>query len=148
MENFQKDFLEDQSLQVDHEVRQQFLESAKWAKFISISVFVIFGLLLIGFGIGGSTVISQMQTMDRFADFAEFGGGMGVGIIFGIIIVAFAIFGVVYYFLYNFAEKIKTALATDNTELLNKGLSSLKIFFIITAIFSIISLLGNLSKLF
>lgn len=148
MENFQKDFLGDQGLQVDHEVRQQFQESAKWAKFISISAFVIFGIVLIAFGFGGSAMVAQMKNLETFSEFDSLGNGLGFGIILTILLVVFAIIGVVYYFLYNYAAKIKLALSTDNTETLNKGLLSLKIFFIITAVFSIITLISNFSQLF
>jgi hypothetical protein len=54
---------------------------------------------------------------------------------------------VVYYFLYNFSQKIKTALLTENTADLNAGLKSLKIFFIITTSFAIISLLNTIAQM-
>ena len=148
MDIFQKDFLDDQSLQVDHEVRHQFLESAKWAKFIAITVFILF---LIGFlilAISGTAIFNVLQSLDQFRRIGSFTSGMSLVLLLSIVFVVFAIFGVVYYFLYNYSVKIKLALATDNTDTMNKALLSLKIFFIISGVFSILTLINNLKNLF
>jgi len=146
MEQFQQDQLSDLNLQVDSEVRQHLGSSAKWTRFISITVFVFCGLFLL-IALAASSVI--MSTVKKLSpESFNFLGDASVGIIIGIIIFAVAIMVIVYYFLFNFSAKIKLALLSEDIDALNKGLASLKTFFIITTVFSILALLNSIYTLF
>ncbi|MFT3908214.1 MAG: hypothetical protein QM737_02215 [Ferruginibacter sp.] len=146
MEQFQQDQLSDLNLQVDGEVRQHLGTAAKWSKFISIFVFVFCGIFLL-IALAASTVI--MSTIRKVSpDTFSFLGDASVGIIIGILVFIIAVMGVVYYFLYNFSVKIKLALLSEDVDALNKGLASLKTFFIITTIFSVLALLNSIYTLF
>ena len=46
----------------------------------------------------------------------------------------------IYYFLFNFSRKAKMAVIAEDTEELNKGLGSLKIYFIIYAALGLLSI--------
>ena len=145
MENAERDQLTEMDLQMDEVVRLQFNETAKWSKFISIVMFVGCGLLLIVGLVGGAALFTIFKSVGaRYGFLDEFSGA----IIIMIIVAVVAVLALVYYFLFNFAQKIKAALLTDNVAELNAGLKSLKTFFIITTIFAIISLLNSIWQMF
>lgn len=145
MENLQNDHLTQLDLELDGPVRQQLNDSAKWTRFISIVMFVACGILLL-FGIIGGAALSTVfrKYSDGYGQFGEMGGG----IIMLIVVFIAAVMGVIYYFLFNFSNKIKTALISESTSEFNAGLRSLKTFFIITTVFSILALLINIFNLF
>jgi hypothetical protein len=145
MENLEQDHLTEMDLHIDDDVRQQLYEAGKWSKFISIVMFVACGLLLLMAVLGGAALLSVFRNIGSAYGFiGEFGGA----VLIAIIVLLAAVLALVYYFLFNFSNKIKTALLANNTADLNAGLKSLKIFFIITTVFAIISLLNSISQLF
>jgi hypothetical protein len=144
MENTDQDFLTELDITIDSDVRQQLYEAGKWTRFISIVMFVICGLLLLIGVFGGAVFLSAFRSLGgRYGFLGDFGG---VALILAATVIAAAL-AVVYYFLFNFSQKIKTALLTENTADLNTGLKSLKIFFIITTSIAIISLLNTVVRL-
>ncbi len=144
MEQFGQDKLNDVGLQVDHEVRQQLTESSKWARFIAITVFSFCGLMVL-VGVAASSVF--MNAFSRVSSLGSLGGA-SAAVLSVVIVIVVAIVAVVYYFLYNFAVKVKAAMLSEDNEKFNAGISSLKIFFIITTIGGIISLLASLYNIF
>lgn len=145
MEDLEQDHLIEMDVHIDDDVRQQLYEAGKWTKFISIVVFVACGLLLLVALLGGASLLSVFRSFGpAYGYFGELGGV----ILIAIIVVFVAVLALVYYFLFNFSRKIKNALLTNNTADLNAGLKSLKIFFIITTVFAIISLLNSIVQLF
>jgi hypothetical protein len=145
MENYNNDQLSSIDLQVDNQVRQELTEAAKWTKFISVAMFVAAGFILLFGVLGGSLLMGVLGKMDNsFGALAEYGGG----ILIAIILVVVAFFTVVYYFLYRFSAKMKSAIATDNVIDMNEAFSSLKLFFIITTVVSVISLLYSVYNMF
>jgi hypothetical protein len=145
MENYSADKLSSIDIQIDEEVKQQLTETSKWTKFISISMFILCGIILIGVSVGGSTLMLFLSKVNSpLIALLGYSGGILITII-AVIMIGIA---VVYYFLYRFSAKIKMAIATENTVAINEAFSSLKIFFIITTIVSIITLLGSLTSIF
>jgi hypothetical protein len=145
MENYNTDKLSSIDLQIDEEVKQQLTETSKWTKFISISMFILCGIILIAVSVGGRTLMLFLSKVNSpLIALLGYSGGILITII-AVIMIGVA---VVYYFLYRFSAKIKMAIATENTLVFNEAFSSLKIFFIITAIVSIITLLGSLTSIF
>ena len=145
MENSEQDHLAEMDLQLEGEVRHQLNDAAKWSKFISIVVFIACGLVLVFGTMGGAAIFNSFRRLGNVGDiFTGFGGSMLIVVIFFIV----AVVALVYYFLFNFSGKIKNALITENIAELNAGLRSLKIFFIITTVFAILSLLNTIIKLF
>lgn len=145
MENLEQDHLEELDLHIDNDVRQKLYETAKWSKFISIVMFVACGFMLLFGVLGGTAFLSIFKNMS--SDYA-FMNEIGGAVIIVVVLIIVAVIGLVYYFLFNFSQKIKAALVSDNTEDLNAGLRSLKIFFIISTVIAIISLLNNIFNLF
>lgn len=144
MENSTQDHLTNMDLHIDNQVNQQLNESAKWAKFISIVMFISCGILLIFGLIGGAFLNDVFRRLGRGYGNESFMNG---GVLIVLILFIVAVLGVVYYFLFIFSQKIKNALVRENTPELNAGLKSLKIFFILTGVLSILSLLINLLNL-
>ncbi len=142
MENLEQDHLTSLDLEIDAPVRQQLFEGAKWAKFISIVMFVACGFILLFGIVGGAALTTAFSRFNR----GIFGllGEMGGGAIILIVILVAAVMGMIYYFLYNFSRKVKAGLLSESTSELNAGLQSLKTFFIITTVFAICALLINI----
>lgn len=145
MENLQKDHLTHMDLEIDTQVRQQLNDAGKWSRFISIVMFVASGLILL-FGIIGGAALNSV--FDRLGSGYSVLGDFDGGIFIVIVALGAIVLAVVYYFLFDFSNKVKTALISESTSEFNKGLKSLKTFFIITTIFAIISLLSSIYNLF
>jgi len=145
MENSEQDHLAGMDLQLEGEVRHQLNDAAKWSRFISVVVFFACGLVLVSGTIGGAAIFNSFRRLGNAGDiFTGFGGSMLIVVIFFMV----AVVALVYYFLFNFSAKIKSALISESITELNAGLRSLKIFFIITTVFAILSLLNTIVKLF
>jgi hypothetical protein len=140
MENFNQDHLTNMDLEMDREVRLQLNEAAKWSKFISIVMFVASGLILIFGIVGGAALTGVLRKFGRTYDVL---GGFDGAVFIAIIAFIAVVLALVYYFLFNFSQKIKTALLSENTADFNAGLKSLKTFFIITTVFAILTLLST-----
>jgi len=97
------------------------METAKWAKFLSIVGFIMIGILVI-FAFVFGTVMSNMPEFD------EIPGMAGIGGVF--ITVLYLIMALLYFFptlyLFRFATKTKIALESSNPEDLTGGLENLK----------------------
>ena len=72
MDNNENDQLSSLDLEVDNEVRQLMMETSKWTKFISLSMFIIGGLILL-FGIlGGSLmmgVLGKVKALEQLGNY-------------------------------------------------------------------------------
>ena len=144
MDNIEQDHLTELDLNIDSDVRQQLNEAAKWTKFISIVMFVICGFLLLIGVLGGAAILTLFERFGtRYNLPANFGGGL----LILVMVIFVGIIGVIYYFLFNFSQKIKASLLADNTADLNAGLKSLKLFFIITTVFAVLSLLNSIVQM-
>ncbi|MGI9545312.1 MAG: DUF5362 family protein [Cyclobacteriaceae bacterium] len=97
------------------------METAKWAKFLSIVGFIMIGILVI-FAFVFGTVMSNMPEFDEIPGFAGIGGTF--------ITVIYLIMALLYFFptlyLFRFATKTKAALEGSNTDGLSGGLENLK----------------------
>ena len=145
MENLQPDHLTHMDLEIDGQVRQDLYEGAKWAKFISILMFVSSGFILLVALLGGTAMNGIFRS---FGSKYALLGQMGGGIVIVIFLLVAAVLSFVYYFLYQFSVKVKTALISENSAEFNEGLKSLKTFFIITTVFAILSLLLSIFNIF
>ena len=131
-----------EELEIDDQASGSLYSMAKWAKFSAIVIFVFGGLLLIiVLALLGKNPFNQFtRGLDRLLGYnvdatLYFGAGL---------LVMLCIIGVVGYFLLNFGKKTKVALASDNIEVLNQGLKSLKISFMLYGIIAILGLLSSL----
>jgi hypothetical protein len=145
MEHTQTDLLSNLDLQVDQPVQEKLYESTKWARFIAIVMFIAAGLLLIAGLLGGSALLTALQRMGREYDMLM---GAAGPLMIVVVVLAVALIVTVYYFLFNYADKIKKALVTEDRRQLAGGIKSLKVFFIITTVLSALSLLNSIINFF
>jgi uncharacterized membrane protein len=136
---YSNNLLDNFDLEIDEQTTASIKEASKWAKFISILMFCLCGLMLI------FLLIASISSgfADGFNSSLEQYGGLllnSLAFVFGIIIVVILIIVTIYYFLLNFARKAKVAVITESNEELNKGLNSLKIYFIIYAALGLLSI--------
>lgn len=141
---YHDDQLSNMGLQLDNEARQQLSDIGKWAKFISIVVFSGCGLLLLI----GSFAGSAMASVFKMKQFLTLFGEQTVLIFMAILIFVVGLVVAVYFFLFNFSVKVKQGLLAENTQMVNAGLKSLKIYFIITTVVAILSLLSTVYNAF
>ncbi|HEY4060935.1 MAG TPA: DUF5362 family protein [Puia sp.] len=111
-------------LHIDHNGSSFLKEAARWAKFMAIMGFIFCGLYVLIALFAGS-LIARLGSMG--------GSGMpaGAGLIGGGMITVFYILIALLYFfpclyLYNFAVKMQTALASNDQEHLNGSFKNLK----------------------
>lgn len=129
------------SLNVDYDAGNILKETARWAKFISIVGIIGVALMLLALALAGNYMVTLYSRM--FPGIQVFAGA----IIF-IAFIVVAILGFMVFLLYRFSTLIKKGIETQDQSIFNDGLNALKIYFIISGVFAILSLLENFSKLF
>jgi hypothetical protein len=145
MEDILDDHLLEMDLQADTDITQHLKQVGKWAKFISVIMFVSCALILI-------IAVVKMSVfrliLSRLASNYPMLNDLDEWVLWTIVIVSVALFAVTYYFLYRFSKKIKLALRNGDTTQLNAGLRALKIFFMIATVFSLLLIVKNIINLF
>lgn len=143
MDAERNDQLGELGLQFDNDARRTLFEASKWARLISIVVFIGCALFLVVLVVAGPRIASffQSQVLVTLAD-------SSMAIIVTCLAVLFALVIATYYFLFNFSTKTKVGLLTEDTAGINAGLGSLKIYFIITSAIAILSLVATIAQAF
>ena len=129
------------NLNVDHDAGNLLKETARWTRFIAIVGIIGVAIILLVLALAGTYITTLYSQM--FPGIKGFAGA----IIFAAFVVV-AILGFMVFLLYRFSSLIKKGIETQDQGIFNNGLNSLKIYFIISGVFAILSLIGNLSKLF
>jgi len=129
-------------LLVTHTMGNHIHDTTKWTRFISIVFIVCLSLFLILAIVAGATIEPALAST-----FPGLSNIMG-SVILVAAIVFFLVFGALTFFLLRFALLARRGLEMRNQTLFNEGLKSLKIYFIIYGVFSILSLLTNAFSLF
>ncbi|MCW3116029.1 MAG: hypothetical protein JWM28_111 [Chitinophagaceae bacterium] len=128
-------------LSIDPAAKAHLSEAARWARFLAIVGFVIIGLIVL-IGIFAGSILGSMT------------GGLGgnelgssrvtSGIMGSFFIVIYILVAAFYFFpclfLFRFATKMKTALASNDQETVNSSFQNLKKLFRFVGIFTIIML--------
>ena len=107
-------------------------------------MFVICGILLIAVATGGRTFAEFLQVAFYNLGFVF---AVDTALLVVTMFAAILFFAVSYYFLYNFSVKVRQALYEESTGHLNQGINSLKLFFILSGVVSIIGVLFSLYSL-
>lgn len=111
------------SLTISKEAINSLTETAKWTKFLSILGFIFIGLIVVmAFFAGSMMSFLPTQQIDQMPN--------SLGFLFTVIYLLMAL---LYFFptkyLWNFSQKIKSALANQNEEELDAALSNQKSFY-------------------
>ncbi len=130
-------------LQVDQTAAKNLSDASRWAKFLSITGFVCMGLLLIVLIAMQSQIASALsQVVPGFAEFSS------LGMLIAVMIIAIGIVCLLVYFLFRGSTLIRKGIETRNQETFNNGLASLKNYFTMYGILTIIGLVFSLINLF
>ncbi len=121
-------------LQIDQQANYHLLETAKWAKFLSIVGFIMCGLLAMFALFAGSIFSAALSQME------EMGTAVG-GTMLTIIYLAMALLWFFpFLYLYRFATKATIALRSADQQNLNQSFKNLKSCFRFLGIMTIIML--------
>jgi hypothetical protein len=137
MENTQEPLID---LDVDYDTKNILTETARWTKFISIVGIIGVGLLLLCLLFAGTMITTlTSKMMPGFEGYT--------GILISAVIIVVAILGLMVSLLYRFSTLIKKGIEMQDQDAFNRGLSSLKTYFIISGVFAVLSLLANFGNL-
>lgn len=126
------------NLEVDFDSGGKFNEAAKWAKFISIVIFIGIGLVLLGLVMAGPRGLERAlrESMPVYAE-------QGERVYYAVLIVM-AIYTYITILLFRFATLTKQAIQTQNQALFTDGLRHLKRYFLIHGVFALVSIVYNI----
>jgi hypothetical protein len=114
------------SLSIDPVTKGHLADTARWAKFLSIVGMVLLALAIIA-NIWGISFMDRATAVDGYND-AVLMNSMRLGmVVASIIVIAIAFFPLMY--LYQFANRMKVALAANEQEALNDSFLNLKRYF-------------------
>jgi TRAP-type C4-dicarboxylate transport system permease small subunit len=126
-------------LEVDNETRNSLYETAKWTKFLAIVATVCLAVFVLLFIIFGTRIGTAVSTLIPGGDALNAGA-----MIIIVVLIFVAILGALTYFLMKASSGIKLGIDTNNQEAFNNGLNSLRIYFII---YGILTILGTFFSL-
>ena len=111
-------------IEVDNQIKQTFMEMAKWTQFLAVLGFVFLGLMVLaGFGMAFA-----FKSMGNMTGMGSLGAFSGVALMFVYLIIA-GIYFYPTYALYKYSSGIKVAMRTNNKHLFNQSVGYLKSFF-------------------
>ncbi|HLX91646.1 MAG TPA: hypothetical protein VKR32_08185 [Puia sp.] len=128
-------------IHVDDQTTSLLKETTKWTRFISIAGIVGVALLLLVILLAGSIIANLWSRLIPAVE------GFG-NILVVICILIAAVLGLMVTLLYRFSTFTKRALDLQDQQLFNRGLSSLKIYFVINGLIAILTLLASITNLF
>jgi hypothetical protein len=132
----------DDQITVNSPVRQYLADATRWARFLCIAITVLM-VVFVGFIVLAGSVISELlETQFQLPP------GNYNGVMIGLALFVSIIMGILFYFLWRFSTLTKAGIDLKNQEMFNSGLSALKTYFIISGVFSIISMVSTIRLLF
>jgi hypothetical protein len=144
MEQLQDDFLSSENeLRIENETSGYLVETSKWAKFIAITFYILTGIVVLFFIVYGNYMSDTFGSADRYGSGSEYGTRY-FAVMTIVLVLIVAVVGVTYYFLLSFANKMRAGIETENTDLVNNGLQSLKVHYIIIGILMMLGILLSL----
>ena len=115
-------------------------ETVKWSRFLSIVGFVGIGLfILVVLGMGATLMALWSRALPGIEGWA--------GLILVAVIIMLLIFGLLTFMLFRFSSMVRKGIESQDQALFNQGLKSLKVYFLITGIFTVLGLLFNVLSL-
>lgn len=128
-------------MSIDQWARTHLAEAARWGKFLSVMGFIGCGLIVLVGVFAGSLLSGFTPGFDRTSPYGDMpaSGPFGAVMAFFYIIVALIYF-FPCFFLFRFATKMKTALASNDQETLNASFQNLKATFRFLGILTLIGL--------
>ncbi len=139
MEKYNSGLTDIFKIEIDAEAKSNFLEMARWTKFLAILGFIMLSLLLI-IGVFFSMFMGTFaQSYGSNSPFSSLGAA-GPAIVIAIFAVLIGVYIYPTYALLKYATNIKSAITTNNREQFNRAIKYLKGMFKYIGILMIIFL--------
>jgi hypothetical protein len=133
-----------EDLPIDPSATSSLKETTYWTRFLTIC-FVVFIVLMIVATIG--MIVAKDLIMQSIPSSIPFGklGVMGMIIAMALVIGVMSVFT---YFLFEFTSQTKKAFDQQDQQALERGITGLKNYLMISGVIGILSLVGAIFKLF
>ncbi|HEY6505459.1 MAG TPA: hypothetical protein VIZ28_15905 [Chitinophagaceae bacterium] len=126
------------NMQADGLMQSRLNSISKWGKFISITVLVIVILCAVAFAAVGERVFDEMVSLMGL-DKSLAGALIAIFVLLMALIIAWLIF------LLRASSLIKQGLLSGNSELLAEGFKALRIYFVLSLVMSLLSIIGTVT---
>jgi hypothetical protein len=113
---------------------------SKWGKFVSITLLIIVLLGILGLATQYDKIIDQIGDLRAFDNTTA-------GILLAVVIVFIGVLLLVLFFLLRACILIKQGLVAQNSDRIADGFKALKVVFIISIIFSALTILSSIFNL-
>ena len=128
-------------LQVDQTASKNLSDAARWAKFLSIVGFVGVALMIICILALQSRIVEALSEIIPGLSTAS-----GMALVVTTFIIVAVIVGILMYFLLRASILIKRGIGTRNQEVFNSGLASLKAYFTMYGVLTILGLISTITS--
>lgn len=129
-------------MNMDSTAQGHLLSVSKWTKFIAITAFITIGIILLLVLANGSEILNSISAL------SSLGGGDIDSFALVILLVVVVILVLWVYFLLSASTNLKKGLESRNTAIIAEGFKSMRIYFVISFVISILSLLSSLQTMF
>ena len=129
-------------LQVDQTASKNLSDAARWAKFFSIVGFIGIALMVI------CVLAFQSRIVEALSEIIPgLSTTSGMALVITTFIIVAVIVGILMYFLFRASILIKRGIETRNQDAFNSGLASLKAYFTMYGILTILGLVSTITSL-
>lgn len=125
-------------MQMDNQSQSHLLSISKWTRFISVTGFVAGGLMLL------LIVAVGERMLDALTALTSLGQQNVAGAILAIVVIVFVLLAAWLFFLFKASSFLKKGLQSRNNNELAEGFKALKNYFTLSALISVLSILGTL----
>jgi hypothetical protein len=119
-------------------------ETVRWSRFLSIVGFIGLGIFVLIVAVMG-TALSALYS--RYLPGIDTMGGIGVAILIVVLLVCLAIGGLLVVMLYRFSTLTRRGIDHQDRVTFAAGMRCLKIYFLVSGILGLLSLLNSLFSL-
>jgi hypothetical protein len=126
---------------MDNSSFNSFSDISKWTRFISITGFIVVGLIMILFLSLWTQIAPKLSAL-------YFRGSNAMAVILLVLVIIMAIAIIWLYLLFKSSNLLKAGVFSKDVNLINEGLITMRTYFIFSAVISGLSLLSNLFSLF
>lgn len=130
-------------LSISHDGGNYLNEASRWCRFLAIVGLIGLGIVFLILIASGSAIFSSFEQI-----VPGFNAGLAGSAILAIFAVVLVFAGGMLFLLLRFATLTRRALQLRSQELFGKGISSLKLYFIIYGVLAVLGLLSNALSLF
>lgn len=125
-------------MQMDTQSQSHLQSISKWTRFISVTGFVVGGLMLLLIAAVGERMLDALTAL------TSLGQQNVAGAILAIVVIVFVLLAAWLFFLFKASSFLKKGLQSRNNNELAEGFKALKNYFTLSALMSVLSILGTL----